>query len=303
MKNLRFAAGVDGGGTKTELVLLSEAGDILSTSRFGALNLNSRSEAEADRTLCGVADAIRNAEGACVMLCIGTAGASNETLRQKITEKLRCFGYDGPLSFVGDQETALYAAHGEASGTVLIAGTGSICFGRGKNGETARTGGRGYRIDDEGSGYAIGRDILSAVVREHDGRGEKTLLSSLVWAQLGSDRPEELIRRLYAKEDALTPAAFAPLLPKALAQGDKTAEKILQKAVAELFILVKALIDRLSLENGALALSGGILLHMDVVREGLVQRLKEEYPGLTVFPLETPASVGAARMALAAANK
>lgn len=298
MKNVRFAAGVDGGGTKTELVLIGETGEVLSTSRFGALNLNSRSEEEADSALRGVADAIRNAEGECIMLCVGAAGASNETLRQKITEKLRLFGYEGPLSFVGDQETALFAAHGANSGAVLIAGTGSICFGRGENGETARTGGRGYRIDDEGSGYAIGRDILSAVVREYDGRGEKTQLSPLVWETLGSDRPEELIRRLYAKEDALSPAAFAPLLPKALAQGDMQANAILQKAVEELFFLVKALVERLSLETGAVALAGGILLHMDAVREALTEKLKAEYPNLKVFPLETPASVGAARMAL-----
>jgi len=298
MQAKRFVGGVDGGGTKTELVLMGEDGSILSVSRFGALNLNSRSEEEADEALCGVVETIRNTAGECSMLCIGAAGASNETLRQKITDKIRRFGYAGPASFVGDQETALFAAHGEAPGAVLIAGTGSICFGRGKNGETARAGGRGYRIDDEGSGYAIGRDILSAVVREYDGRGEQTALSPLVWQQLGSDRPEELIRRLYAKEDALSPAVFAPLLPIAHAQGDHAAAEILDKVVRELFILAKALVDRLSLANGALALAGGILLHMDAVRERLVQKLHAEYPGLTVFSLETPASVGAARMAL-----
>ena len=61
---------------------------------------------------------------------------------------------------------------------------------------------------------------------------------------------------------------------------------------------MKALVERLSLETGAVALAGGILLHMDAVREALTEKLKAEYPNLKVFPLETPASVGAARMAL-----
>ncbi|MEI3013924.1 MAG: hypothetical protein V8T36_03730 [Ruthenibacterium lactatiformans] len=65
-----------------------------------------------------------------------------------------------------------------------MAGTGSICFGRDAAGKTARSGGYGHKIDDEGSGYALGRDALAAVVRAQDGRGPRTLLTDLVFAQL-----------------------------------------------------------------------------------------------------------------------
>ena len=120
------------------------------------------------------------------MLCVGCAGMSNPELRRTLERMIRADGYEGAYMLAGDQAAALYAAHGAGPGAVLISGTGSICFGRNTRGITARAGGRGYKIDDEGSGYAIGRDILSAVVRAQDGRSRPTVLTELVFAQIGT---------------------------------------------------------------------------------------------------------------------
>ena len=198
---MEFVAGIDGGGTKTECVLMNLKGEVISTSLFGSLNMNSRPVAEMAESMRGVIERVRAQGGICRMLCVGCAGMSNPELRRTLERMIRADGYEGAYMLAGDQAAALYAAHGAGPGAVLISGTGSICFGRNTRGITARAGGRGYKIDDEGSGYAIGRDILSAVVRAQDGRSRPTVLTELVFAQIGTRNLDELIRALYTEGD------------------------------------------------------------------------------------------------------
>src|SRR5205085_1278058 len=66
----------------------------------------------------------------------------------------------------------------DAPGIVIIAGTGSIVYGRNQRGEAARAGGWGHLIGDEGSGYWIGREALAAVMRAEDGRGPSTRMTA-----------------------------------------------------------------------------------------------------------------------------
>ena len=214
---------------------------------------------------------------------------------------IRADGYEGAYMLAGDQAAALYAAHGAGPGAVLISGTGSICFGRNTRGITARAGGRGYKIDDEGSGYAIGRDILSAVVRAQDGRSRPTVLTELVFAQIGTRNLDELVRALYTEGDKRgNLSTYALLLPEAVAQGDAAACAILERAVKELCLLASTVIERLELQRGRLALSGGVLKNDAYVTEGVKAQLGELYPELESFLLATSAAIGAARMALAA---
>ena len=205
------------------------------------LNLNSRPQAEVAQSLHSVVQMMLAQGEACRMLCIGCAGMSNPELSGTLERMLRAEGYEGPCMFVGDQAAALYAAHGEAPGAVLISGTGSICFGRNGSGDTARAGGWGYKISDGGSGYAIGRDILSAVVRAHDGCGRPTVLKERVLAQFGTHDLEPLIHALYTEgEKQGNPAAYAPLLPAAVAEGDAVACDILQNTIEQLCQLASA---------------------------------------------------------------
>ena len=187
MPDMRYAAGMDGGGTKTVLEARAPDGRVLLRERFGPLNLNSAAAQAVRETMQGCTDALARLPGgleACAALCVGSAGVSNPQARALLEQMLRRCGYRGALLLTGDQETALAGALGAPCGMVLIAGTGSICFGRDAAGKTARSGGYGHKIDDEGSGYALGRDALAAVVRAQDGRGPRTLLTDLVFAQL-----------------------------------------------------------------------------------------------------------------------
>ncbi|WP_312430280.1 BadF/BadG/BcrA/BcrD ATPase family protein [Lacrimispora sp.] len=112
----------------------------------------------------------------CRGICIGAAGISNRDTAKLLTRNLKEQGMQGVIRLVGDHETALAGALEEPAGVILIAGTGSICYGINESGAKFRAGGYGHIIDDAGSAYAIGKDILKAVVRSSDGRQGQTVL-------------------------------------------------------------------------------------------------------------------------------
>ena len=115
---------------------------------------------------------------------------------------------------------------------MLISGTGSVCCGRNDSGTLFRTGGYGWRVDDEGSGYAIGRDILRAAVRAEDGRGPATVLKQAVLEQLGLPDIPGLVAWMYAPQTGKKEvAALAPLLNQALERQDEAAGLIVRHAV------------------------------------------------------------------------
>lgn len=302
-----YAVGMDGGGTKTNVEARAEDGRVLLRAAFGSMNLNSASEQTVAETFRACAAALRALPGGlagCRAVCIGSAGVSNPDACRTLERLLRGCGYDGPLLLRGDQETALAGALGRPDGMVLIAGTGSICFGRDAAGRTARCGGYGHKIDDEGSGYALGRDALAAVVRAGDGRIPPTMLTRLVYERLGIADVRGLVRFTYAPEtDKKEIAALAPLVSEAAAAGDAAAGQIVEKACRELAALVMPVAGTLRFEAGQLALAGSILLHVEAVRAGVTARLRERYPQLKCVAPREDAASGAALLAWEAARQ
>ena len=302
---MRYVAGWDGGGTKTAVQYMDLNGNWIGRAAFGPLNLNGSSKELVRNT---VREALAHMAGmpeglsSCAYLLIGTAGMSNPAARTLLCDTLREEGYTGAYQMVGDHETMLYGAVG-GFGAVLVSGTGSVALGRNSLGETCRCGGWGNKIDDEGSGYAIGRDILTALVRSHDGRGPATCLTSQVYEALEIASPEELIRFVYdPATDKARIAALAPLLIPALEQQDTAAGAIAVKAASELVLLARTVIDRLGLEAGEIALSGSILSQFEDIRQKVEAGLAEQYPGLQVIKPRQDAAMGAALMALEAAR-
>ena len=295
---MNWTCGWDGGGTKTRVLCLSEDGRVLAEETFGPLNLNG---SDPERVRHTVQDAVRFMAcvegGACKGLVIGAAGVSNASAVKLLTESAREAGYDGALRAVGDQEAALAGAI-EGPGAVLIAGTGAICCGRGANGESARVGGYGYLIDDAGSGYAIGRDILVAVVRAADGRDEPTCLTQAVLDALHADGVSGIITWLYgAGTTKKEVAALAPLLLDALNHGDPAAERIADSASRALAELAETAWRTLRLREGELALTGSILEHYPRIRDGVARRLGEACPAMRVIAPRHSAAYGAALLA------
>lgn len=292
----KYIVGMDGGGTKTAVIAADTAGGILETFEAGALNYNGQDTAKADETLRGIFERLKafGTPEDCAAICIGTAGISNPFVKKHMEEQVRAAGFSGKLYITGDHEIALYGALGECSGMILIAGTGSICYGRNPAGESWRTGGFGHLIDDEGGGYAIGRDILSAVVKAHDGRTHSTCLTQSVCESLHICSIEELVAFVYKpslqKKDI---AALSALLPDACAKGDSSALKIAQNASAELMRLIYPVAERLKLTEGKIAFSGSVCVHDNYIREELKTLLRKRYPKMEYTPCKCNAAYGA----------
>lgn len=302
MNELEYVAGWDGGGTKTTLEIRSLSGTPLFRGQAGPLNPNGGTPRQLQQTVEQLLHEMKQHTAGlryCKMLCIGAAGISNPQTAQMLKEGLMHGGYEGPLALVGDHKTALFGALGRADGAILIAGTGSICFGISANGKEQRCGGWGNVLDDEGSGYALGRDILAAVVRAADGRIAPTCLTELVFRALQIDSIPALIQFVYAPTTAKRQiAALAPLLSPALEQNDPAALHILKKAAAELALLVHPVIGSLHLEDSELALMGSVLEKNIALRTELESLLCQKWPGLRCISPRMDAACGAAMLAL-----
>ena len=295
-----YYCGWDGGGTKTGVCLLDEAGAVMAEAAFGPLNPNGASRETVLQTVAAAMDYMKKQPGglaACGGLVIGAAGVSNAHVASLLTEAVAHCGYTGRLRLLGDQEIALAGAI-DGPGAVLIAGTGSVCFGKDGQGRSFRAGGYGYLIDDGGSGYAIGRDILTAVARAHDGRGPETCLTEVVFGSLGISELNQMITWLYGPETGKKEiAALAPLLLPALERQDEAALLIAQKAAADLCALAVALWKKSGIQGGELALLGSIFHYYAPIRQQVEDDLKALLPQVAVIAPRGSAALGAAKLA------
>lgn len=296
---MSYYCGWDGGGSKTEALCADASGKEIARRTFGPLNINGAPREQVAQTIAGAVRFMKSMPGglaACRGLVIGAAGVSNAQVRDFISVRVRGEGYGGGLVIVGDHEVALAGAI-RGHGAVLIAGTGSICCGRDEYGNSARAGGFGYLIDDGGSGYAIGRDILKAVVRAQDGRGPQSSLTGLVFRQLGVEDMAGLLKWLYSPQTGRREvAALAPLLLQAA--EDAAAEEIALDAARELAGLALAVWRKLKLNGGELALTGSVLTHYPRIREEVGRLCRAQQPGMRVIPPRGGASEGAVLLAM-----
>lgn len=297
---MEFVAGIDGGGTKTSVVCRTLQGEPVCRETFGAFNLNSVGEERFNALLEEITGFLA-AQGSCAALCIGAAGASNPRLRELAAAAMDRAGI-ARWQLAGDHEIALHGALEGEPGCLLIAGTGSICFGRNGRGETARSGGWGHLIGDGGSGYALGRDAAAAVARHMDGLDGPTALTELFAQELGLDSREAIVAYVYGGgKDRL--AAIAPLVERAAAQGDAAARRILKQNARELAGLVCAVAGRLGLEAGQTGLYGGLLEHDTALRGLFLAEMGERLPRMRCIAARQSAADGAAMMARALLNQ
>ena len=288
-----FIAGIDGGGTHTRMEIRDEENCFLRGEEFGPFNINSIGE-EAFRKLLREVFASCGNMADCARICFGAAGISNPKVGEILEEELNAAGFGGKWKLCGDQEIALRGAM-DTPGVAVIAGTGSICFGKNGAGETARSGGYGHLIDDGGSGYALGRDVLSAAVRAFDGRGQGKALLDAVYTQLEASAPADIVSFVYSPDtDKSAIAKFARIALDRAADGDETAQTILNRGAEELRALVAAVQNRLGLRDCPVALLGGLISNENAYRQTVVEKLSEL--GTPIAPAHD-ALWGAAQMA------
>lgn len=313
MDNSSYILGLDGGGTKTSAVLLSESAlmhgevRVLGRAVGGSINMNGASTEIVQAHLEQLFQQINNilSLSRCAGIGIGTAGVTNTAQRDFLHFWLSRKGFtDHQIHITGDEIVAMEGAFGGGDGILVISGTGSIAYGK-RDGRITRTGGWGYLVGDEGSGYAIGIGILRSVLRTIDGREPSGNLTQLVRSDLEqrtgvtySDEDEfaaALIGYLYdAKRVKGDIASFAALLEPALAQDDPGAAAIAAQAAEDICLLTVNTARQLSMDQGDVVYRGGVLEHNHTIHDKAWSRVQTEVPGLRLVAPQYNAAIGAA---------
>lgn len=228
----------------------------------------------------------------CDAMCAGLSAYTRPALAEELTYVLSKRGFFGPTKLCSDFEIALWGALGQIpdengmikGGAVLISGRSSICFGQTVNGKRQRVGGYGPLLDDAGSGFAIGRAIISSILKASDKRIPETALTQLVFDQLGVRSIGELLAKTNHTSYVTDELAYlAPILDLALEQNDEQAARIADQAAAELLDLARPVIQGLGAGALELGLAGGVLMNSNGMRERVFALLQSEFPELEAY--------------------
>jgi glucosamine kinase len=203
------------------------------------------------------------------------------------------------IQVAADYEIALEAAVGSGPGVVLIAGTGSVAYGRNASGETARAGGYGPWIGDEGSAFEIGRRAVSAAARTRDTDAPKTVLADMIPAALDCPDWDDLMLRIMKSPDEVFPRLFS-VVADAANREDDAAKEILFGSAIGLGNLAMIVVRRLGMKDQAFPLvkCGGVFGHskmLDTLLDSVLASgaLRAKLSRLTISP-----AIGAARIAV-----
>lgn len=296
----RAVVGVDGGGSRTRAGVFDMRLTPMGRAEGPASAIHpAHPEASAAVVSSAVRAAVEEAgvEFPLAALHVGLAGAGRPGPRDEVREILLREGFATILTLGSDAEIAFQDVFSTGPGILVLAGTGSMVLGRGREGGVERVGGWGPLLGDEGSGYDIGRNALRLIARSEDGREPKTDLRAIVLSKTGLTRATDLAAWAVTAGRPQV-AALAEAVALADEVGDPAAAAILDEAAAELVLQVELLVDRLGPWDGAIpmALVGGLLGPGRPLRSRIEGALERWGPGLReqiVDPVR-----GAGRLAL-----
>jgi N-acetylglucosamine kinase-like BadF-type ATPase len=297
---------VDGGGTKTEAVVTDLEGRVLArgfgagsnqyTAGFGQL---------VESVTTAVQAALRPVLGAGVerqvvaadrvaAACFGMSGVDSPEDEKDVSGWVERQSFATTFRVVNDVELILAGGTPEGWGIAVISGTGSNCVGRAKDGRTARVGGWGTLLGDEGSGYALGLRALHLAAQTFDGRANAPRLLEAALRHWSTPDIPGLMREVHAP--ATTPASIAAIAPVVMdlaAQGDAPAQAILEATADDLGLHIRTAMRHLQLERPPLALGGGLFAGR--LREVLLERVAGEVGPIGYVPEPVLGAVAIAR--------
>jgi N-acetylglucosamine kinase-like BadF-type ATPase len=277
--------GIDGGATKTRVVLVDDSGALIAESSAGSSNHQVAGVAGAQSqivhaleqalALAGIDGRSRpdTERGAIARVVGGFAGldgpADTCAVAQVMEGAANHLRLHVPWIAVNDAVVAWAGALEGQPGAIVVSGTGAIAFAVNESGEVARSDGWGHWVGDEGSGFDIGRRGIRAALRAFDGRGEKTALMAALGQhclEQGLGDWQEWIARLNSEGEIAHSqiAAFAPVVCTTASSGDAAAQAILSQAGQHLAATVWSVVRRVRLDKEDLvpvAIVGSVLSH------------------------------------------
>jgi N-acetylglucosamine kinase len=296
---MKYVLGFDGGGTKTECVLMDETGAILARSRSRASNaVNVGAKASAEALAEAGVEALRSAAKSSsdiAYILAGISGAGESAVQAEIKILLQPSFPDASIVITSDLPLTL-AATGEIPGVVVIAGTGSAVLGRTAPLKLARAGGFGHIIGDPGSANDIGRRTVARCFQKFLNHEKFPLTGEILhtfdctWTQfvdLAREQPTVIFPKIF------------PIVAKAAEAGDGSARSILITAASDLLRQVLEVLDQLQLQNTSffLAKTGGVFEGSPFLNAEFDRLVREIAPSVRIGPLPRPVAESAALLA------
>jgi len=289
--------GVDGGATSTQAILVDASGCECGRAALGPANPRLLSDGELDVWLRGLAGVFPRIDA----VAMGLAGIWEPRDRERVERVAARFWPGVPCRVTHDLAIALAAAPALARPgpeVLVLSGTGACCFGRNPAGGSARIGGWGHLLGDQGSGYDLGLGALRAVVEAYDHTGR--------WPRLGADllhavqlnEPHELIGwgQNAAKAEV---ASLAVVVLRARARRDPLAARLVAAVVRRLAVDGAACARKVTVGGAAprFVLAGGLLQGAPALAASVARELRREWPGSAVVVLDREPAWGAAALA------
>ncbi|SPF37160.1 BadF/BadG/BcrA/BcrD ATPase family protein [Candidatus Desulfosporosinus infrequens] len=304
---MRVKVGVDGGGSKTEIVALDRTGQVLRCLRKPASNYHVVGMENAVQNIIeGIRDSIQ--EDTLEGIGISLAGIDTledwQIMADGLKQRLMVLAQEAMISYrevpvvlENDAFGALMSVRGRFFGNVLSVGTGVVALGVNPEGEVFRVGGWGHLIGDQGGGYDIGRKALAATAASFDGYGPKSLLETKITKHLGLTQVRDISDWIYRSQRSNKEvAALVPVVVEAAREGDNISKLILDESGRALGVLTKALLRK---TNGTeIGLVGGIGSIWEFMKPSFFATVQEEFPTLQILKPNYPPSVGAALLSM-----
>ncbi|MBJ8347571.1 N-acetylglucosamine kinase [Antrihabitans sp. YC2-6] len=259
--------GLDIGGSKTHAAR-SENGVVVAEALAGSANVTSVGPAEAGRQLDIILEQLGNKDIQSV--CAGAAGVDSPAGAARLRELLASRLPGARIRVVHDSELILAAA-GVEDGIALIAGTGSVAWGR-RAGRHARAGGWGYALGDEGSGYWVAREAVRRTLRRVDTGSQADRLGRQLVAECELRCPDELLDHFYAHPERRYWAGRARMVFELAEAGDRASSEIVEAAATALADLAVAVSEKLDLP-GPTVLAGGLAVHQPLLQNAVRNHL------------------------------
>jgi len=300
---MNYYIGIDGGGTKTKCILTDEKLNIKFETQSGPSHFLTIGTDIVSETIVNlIKTCLENQNISTTELnsiILGTTGAGRVSDAEKLEIAVNGLAQKSNLDLptfkvVSDARIALEGAFSGKPGSILIAGTGSIMFGKDKAGEIHRVGGFGRLIGDEGSGLTIGRKGLNVLAKYFDGRIKETLLTEKITNKFNINNQSELITKVYAEE--FKTQHIVPLVIEAATEGDNLCKEILDKETDELLLHITTMQRKLNEENMKLVFIGGTIANDNLYSQILKDKIKLYAPNVILQQADYPPEVGAVIM-------
>jgi len=297
---MSYFIGIDGGGTKTNCIITDEKLNILAECTGEPSNFLLLGTETVCVNLLMLIDECLTKAGLnyndISASVLGTTGAGRRNDAEKLESAFIKYCTNKVIELKNfrvesDARIALEGAFSGNAGCILIAGTGSIIFGKDASGNLHRAGGFGRFIGDEGSGYSIAKKGLAAIAKAFDGRGSKTILSEMIKNKFAISSADGLISEV-CKNNFNIPSV-TPLVFSAAEKNDAVCMKILEEESDELMLHITAMSDKLNEKPLNISFTGSLINNYNVFSKMLLNKIKNSAIDVIVKKPDHSAAAGA----------